>query len=276
MSERVCYVNGRFLPVDQATLPARDLAILRGYGVFDFLRTYRGRPFKLRDHLLRLQTSAAHIGLDLPTTLDEIEQIVAETLRRNDLPEANLRLVVTGGITSDGITPDGDSGLIVLVTPVHKYPDECYRHGVKVISVETERYIPGAKTINYIPAIVALKQAKAQGALEALYVNRHGHILEGTTTNFFIFQDNQLITPIDDILPGITRNVVLELVRDEFHVVERPLTFDDLSRAEEAFITASNKEIMPVHHVNELQIGQGTRGPKTAWLMDQFRALTRG
>lgn len=276
MTESICYVNGSYLPVGQATLSVRDLAVLRGYGVFDFMRTYHGRPFKLREHLLRLERSAQHIELDLPKPLNAIEEIVCETLRRNALPEANLRVVVTGGVSSDGITPPEEPGLIVLVTPVKHYPAECYEHGVKVITVETERYIPGAKTINYIPAILAMNRAKAAGAIEALYINRHGHILEGTTTNFFIFQGDQFITPGDEILPGVTRSVVLEVAQDLFEVIERPITFDDLARSDEAFISASNKEIMPVHHVDDQQIGSGTRGPKTRQIMERFKAATWG
>ena len=168
MTESICYVNGEYLPVDQAFLSVQDLAVLRGYGVFDFLRTYHGQPFKLREHLLRLERSAQHIELKLPQSLDAIEQIVCETLQRNSLPEANIRVVVTGGVSTDGITPPAETGLIVLVTPVKHYPAECYDHGVKVITVETERYIPGAKTINYIPAILAMNKARAAGAIEAL------------------------------------------------------------------------------------------------------------
>ena len=276
MTESICYVNGEYLPVDQAFLSVQDLAVLRGYGVFDFLRTYHGQPFKLREHLLRLERSAQHIELKLPQSLDAIEQIVCETLQRNSLPEANIRVVVTGGVSTDGITPPAETGLIVLVTPVKHYPAECYDHGVKVITVETERYIPGAKTINYIPAILAMNKARAAGAIEALYVNRHGHILEGTTTNFYIFQGGQLITPVDEILPGVTRSVLLEVARNLFDVVERPITFADLADADEAFISASNKEIMPVHHVDDRQIGSGTRGPKTKLIMEHFRAVTWG
>jgi len=270
----ICYVNGSFLPVSEAAVPVQDLAVLRGYGVFDFLRTYHGQPFRLDDHLRRLEFSAQLIYLALPRPPAEIARIVTDTLHRNDLPEANIRIVVTGGVASDGITPPANSGLIVLVTPVRTYPVSYYEQGIKVMTVEHDRYLPRAKTINYIPAIVALKQAELAGAVEAIYVNRRRHILEGTTTNFFVFQGSQLITPKDDILPGVTRDVVLSLAKDKFDVFERLLTFDDLARADEAFITASNKEVMPVQRVNDLTIGPGQVGPNTRWLMDRFRAVT--
>ena len=276
MTDLICYANGRFMPLEEATISVRDLAVLRGYGVFDFLRTYDGKPFKLREHLLRLEKSAKAIWLDLPGTLDDIESIIYDTLQRNSLQEeANVRIVVTGGVSSDGITPSEESGLIVLVTPTRIYPATCYQQGIKVITVEVERYIPMAKTINYIPAILAQKQAKAAGAHEALYVDRHGRILEGTTTNFFLFYGNKLVTPTNNILPGITRDVVLELAQNHFAVIERDLTFDDLANADEAFITASNKEVMPVHHVNDLQIGSGKPGPNTQQIIAGFYNLTR-
>lgn len=275
MTQLICYVNGNFLPLEDATLSVRDLAILRGYGVFDFLRTYQGKPFRLPEHLARLARSAQLIELVLPCPIDEIEQLVLETLKRNNLPEANIRIVATGGISGDSVTSEAEPSLIVLVTLPQQYPAACYEQGVKAISVETERYLPGAKTINYIPALIALRKAKAAGALEALYVNRQGQILEGTTTNFFVFQGSQLITPNDGILLGVTRAVVLELAQEKFEIVEHPLTFDDLSQADEAFMTASNKEIMPVHQVDDLQIGQGKPGPNTRWLMERFWRLTR-
>ncbi len=268
----VCYVNGNFTSLDEASLPVLDLTILRGYGVFDFLRTYGGKPFKLHEHLLRLEKSAKFIWLNMPASLAEIETIVLETLRRSALAEANIRIVVTGGISPDGITTPEESGLIVLVTPVRRYPALYYEQGVKAITVNVERYIPGAKTINYIPAIIAQKQAQAANAVEALYVDRQNNILEGTTTNFFVFQQNQLITPKDGILPGLTRDVIVNLAQADFEVLERPLSFVDLSTADEAFISASNKEVMPIIKVNDIQIGSGSPGPNTRLIMDNFKA----
>jgi len=274
MTTSICYVNGTFTRLDEAALPVQDLAILRGYGVFDFLRTYHGRPFRLLAHLERLENSARLIGLALPESLPTIATIVEETLRRNELSEANIRIVVTGGIAQDGITPAAQASLIVLVTPAKIYPLDFYSKGVKIITVEAERYLPGAKTINYIPAMLALQEAKKQKAVEALYVNQAGHILEGTTTNFYIFQGDTLLTPKDGILFGVTRDIVLELGRNHnFSLEERALTFADLEQADEVFITASNKEMMPVSQVNEIVIGTGRPGANTQQLMASFREL---
>ncbi len=275
MSELICYVNGKYTPLDEASISVQDLGVLRGYGVFDFLRTYNGQPFHLKDHLNRLQSSAQQIELDLPHPLEKIEEIVLETLRRNSLPEANIRIVVTGGTSIDSIMPEDNPSLIVIISPLHKFPADYYEQGVKVITVELDRYLPTAKTINYLPAVIALKKAKRVGGVEALYVNEQGHILEATTSNFLIFHGSQLIVPKDEILFGITRDVVIPLAEDcDFEVIQRPITFADVEQATEAFLTSSNKEIMPVRQVNEQVIGADTPGPNTRILMEQFKNIT--
>ena len=276
MTQPICYLNGKYVALDQACLPLNDLGIVRGYGVFDFLRTYNGVPFKLREHVQRLQNSAKLIGLSLPWSTEEIEAIAQDTLEQNNLPEANIRIVVTGGSSTDFITPLGQPSLLVLVTPVSEYPSEYYRQGIKVITVQIERSIPTAKSLNYISAIGALQQAKLTNAVEALYINQQGHVLEGTTTNFFVFRGSQLITPKDNVLNGITRNVVLELAENRFEIVEQPIYYSELSSCDEAFITATNKEIMPVIQVDELPISQGKPGENTQLMMHLFHKYTRG
>jgi branched-chain amino acid aminotransferase len=275
MTQLISYVNGKYVTSDQAYLPLQDLGIVRGYGVFDFLRTYNRVPFKLREHVQRLQKSAELIGLSLPWSTEEIEDISQDTLGRNNLPEANIRIVVTGGSSADFITPIGQPSLAVIVTPVSSYPVEYYERGVKVGTVQMERFIPRAKTLNYISAIMALQQAKLTNAIEAVYINQQGHVLEGTTTNFFVFRESQLITPKENILNGITRNVVLELAKNRFEIVEQPISYSELSRCDEAFITSSTKEIMPVVQIDELDISTGKPGENTQLLMHLFHNSTR-
>jgi branched-chain amino acid aminotransferase len=276
MDQPICYLNGNYVPFDQACLPLHDLGIVRGYGVFDFLRTYKGVPFKLREHIQRLQNSAKLIGLSLPWSTEEIEAIAQDTLGRNNLPEANIRIVVTGGSSADFITPLGQPSLMVIVTPVSEYPREYYEQGVKAITVKIERFLPTAKTLNYISAIGALQQAKLTNAVEALYVNQQGYVLEGTTTNFFVFRDFQLITPKEGILNGITKEVVLELAKNQFEIVERPIYYSDLSSCDEAFITSSTKEILPVVQIDDLHISKGKPGENTQLLRELFHNYTRG
>ncbi|HEY9665843.1 MAG TPA: aminotransferase class IV [Coleofasciculaceae cyanobacterium] len=276
MTQPICYLNGNYVAFDQAYLPLNDLGIVRGYGVFDFLRTYNGVPFKLREHVQRLQNSANLIGLSLPWPTEEIEAIAKNTLERNNFPEANIRIVVTGGSSADFITPMGQPSFMVIITSVSQYPREYYERGIKVITVQTERFLPKSKSLSYISAISALQQAKLNNAVEALYVNQQGQVLEGTTTNLFGFRGNQLITPKEKILKGITRDVVLELAQSRFEIVEKPINYSDLSSYDEAFITSSTKEIMPVVQVDELHISQGKPGENTQVLMHLFHQYTKG
>jgi branched-chain amino acid aminotransferase len=270
----IFYVDGQFVESGAATIPVTDLAVLRGYGVFDFLRTYNGKPFHLEAHVDRLFRSAAEIGMDMRWSREEIIAITQETLARNDHAESNVRIVVTGGDAPDNITPNGAARLAVLVPPAAPPADHYYADGAKVITVTENRYLPQAKSLNYIPAIRALKQAKAQGAVEAIYVDKNGSALEGTTTNIFAFYGDTLVTPSRDILPGITRGVILELVVGVYPVEQRDISLDELHRADEVFITASNKQVMPVVRVDDAIIGAGVPGERTRHVMTLFGQLT--
>lgn len=273
----IFYIDGAFVQADEALIPATDLAVLRGYGVFDFLRTYQGRPFRLSQNLARLRRSSALIGLDYPWSDDAIAAIVHQTLRHNDglAQEFNIRIVVTGGSSVDNITPQGKPRLLVMVTPLHAPPDWWYERGVKAISVTYERILPAAKSINYIPAIMAQKLAREQGAVEALYLDRQGRVTEGTTTNLFVFYGNRLVTPGEDVLSGITRGVVLELAGPHYDVVIRDLPYDELLLADEAFLTAANKQVVPLVQLDDLTFGTGQPGPQTRHIMALFKQETQ-
>ena len=273
----IFYVDGEFVDSDAAQLPADDLAVLRGYGIFDFTRSYGGRPFRLDDHLQRLQRSAELILLELPHSIDGIRDVALETLARNGYPgngaEARLRIVVTGGSSPDDITPAGPARLLVLVSPFAAQPAARYREGIKLVTNRQERYLPEAKTINYVPAIVALRHAQQAGAVESIYVNRAGHALEGTTTNLFAVFGDRLVTPAAEILPGVTRQAVLELAARRMPLEQRVLPLDELLRADEVFISSSSKEVCPVRQVDETIIGDGAPGPHTRALMQDFTQL---
>ena len=271
----IYYVDGTYVEEDQAQIPVTDLSVLRGYGVFDFLRTYNGFPFHLTGHLNRLERSAKLIGLSLPDPVTKIKEIVLETLRRNSHEESNIRLVVTGGQSHDGITPGNSPLLMVMVTEASRFPDAWYTEGVKVITSHLDRHIPGAKTIHYIPAILCQAEAHNQGAVEAIYVDRDGFVQEGTTSNFFGFIDNKLITPPRArVLPGITRQVVLEVAENEFEIEERLIHKDEIRLLDEAFITSSVKEVTPVRAINSVQLSDSSVGRKTRRVMELFNKYT--
>lgn len=269
------YIDGRYVDEDECVLSVKDIIVLRGFGVFDFLITYNKRPFYLKEHVQRLETSAKKIGLKLRHTQEEICDIVEETIRRNTHhDESNIRIVYTGGVSSDGVTPEGNGYLIVMVTPKHQLPEWWYSDGAKLVTAEIERFIPGAKSTNYLTAVWALERAHAMDAIESIYVDRNNRLLEGTTTNFFCFKENKLITPKLDILPGITRSVLVDLVKGHFDLDVREIQKDELSSMEEVFISASNKEIVPIIQVDDIVIGDGQPGPRTQKVMQLFRDYT--
>jgi len=270
----VYYVDGSFVPAEQAVIPVDDLAVLRGFGVFDLVRTYHGKPFFLKEHLERLHHSAAEIGLHVPWSHSELYEIVLDTLAKNNYPESNIRIVVTGGSSPDFTTPQNKPRLLVLVSPTPTLPESWYTDGVKLITRVTDRFKPGVKSINYIPATVALEEARRKGAIEALYLDREGYVLEGTTSNIFIFKGNTLVTPGRDILSGITRKVTLDVAATHFDVQIRDISRQELLRADEVFITGTNKGLVPVVQVDDARIGSGRPGPLTAKLTDELARRT--
>lgn len=270
----IYYIDGEFVKAEESTITVNDMALLRGYGVFDFMRTYGGKPFYLDGHVKRLLRSATLIGLTVPWSDQEIIDITMETLKRNSHEESNVRIVITGGVSPDSITPQGHPSLLVMVTPLHALPKEWYTDGVKVITSHLERFIPDAKTTNYIPGIMALENAKKQNAIESIYVDRHGNLLEGTTTNFYAFIDGKLVTPATGMLPGITRKVILELADGEFDVEMRDIKKDEIRLMDEAFLSASNKEIVPIIEIDCVTIGNGKPGKQTLKLRKLFNEFT--
>jgi branched-chain amino acid aminotransferase len=269
------YIDGQFVSDDNSVISVKDIIVLRGFGVFDFLITYHKRPFHLEEHVQRLKNSAEQIGLEIRRTNSEICDIVRETVAKNPHhTESALRIVYTGGISSDGLNPEGRGILMVLATQQHGLPQHLYTDGAKVITADAARFIPEAKSTCYLSAVLATQAAKKQGAIEALYVDRDQRILEGTTTNFFCFIGERLITPRQDLLPGVTRSVVIELAK-QFHEVEtRDVYMSEAGQMQEAFITASNKEVMPVVRVDDRQIGDGRVGERVRQIMQAFRDYT--
>ena len=271
----VYYINGDFVDANNASISARDLAILRGFGVFDFLRTYGGLPFQLGAHLRRLQRSAELIELACPWDLEELGEIVMETLRRNHYDESGIRLVVTGGDSPNGFMPAGDSRLLVMASALQNLPAAVYQRGAAVATVEQNRHLPEAKTINYIPGIMAQRKAQRQvpGAIDALYC-ADGLVVEGTRSNIFIYKDGRWITPDKGLLPGITRAEVIKLLRRSGQLELRALPLGEFYSADEIVLTSSTKEIVPIVQVDDVRIGAGVPGDNSQRLMRQWRAMT--
>ncbi|MCC6458396.1 MAG: aminotransferase class IV [Caldilineaceae bacterium] len=275
MSEITYYVNGAFLPATQAALPLNDLGIVRGYGIFDLLRTYGKTPFRLRDHIRRLESSASQIGLGLPWSTEELEDVVLRTYAANDIADASIRIVVTGGPSDNYMTPQGNPSLVVMVHPITTYPAHYYVEGSKATSTLVPRTMPTVKSLNYIGAIVAMKDASKAGAVEAIYLDDQDRLTEGTRANLFVVRGNLLITPREGVLKGITRQVVLEVAEGQLEIVEGPIHYHDLGVLDEAFLTSTTKELLPVVQIDEHVIGSGKPGPITKRLSDRFRAYVQ-
>jgi branched-subunit amino acid aminotransferase/4-amino-4-deoxychorismate lyase len=265
-----CNLNGKVVEVKSAGLSLNDLGIVRGYGYFDYLRTYSGIPLFFDDHLDRLERSAAIVGLPIPYPRETIKQWTYELLKRNNFPEAHIKIVVTGGPSEDSMTVVSPS-FYILATEAHAYPQKFYAEGVGVILYEHIRPFSDAKTLHYMTALSLAQKKKEQGAFEVIYVF-DGKILEASTSNLFLFAKEVLITPKQDILEGITRAKVIELAKKHFSVVEQDVTVKELLEADEVFLTASNKEIIPVVRVDKAVIGTGKPGKKTLGLLTQYRA----
>jgi len=270
----VYYVDGKFVPDSEAVFPINDLGLLRGYGCFDFMRTYNGRVIFIRDHVQRLLRSAAQVAIALPLSENELIRLVNETLKRNPPVESSIRILVTGGSSPDFITPQGRPRVAIMVAPLHAYPKEWYMEGAKVVTTAYTRAIPGAKSIDYIRAIMVLAEAREKGAIEAVYVDSGGQVREGTTSNVFAFFGDRLATPGSGILNGITRQKVLGLAEEKFSVDIRDINRDEFVRADEVFITSSNRLIVPIVRVDEDIIGSAQPGRRTRAIMQAFADFT--
>ncbi len=268
---KFCYFNGKIVPVANAVLPVNDISILRGYGIFDFAKVYHGKVFLLKEHLLRLRTSAQKMSLKVPISDKEIAHTIDMLLKKNKMTDATVRLVLTGGPTIDGLSFNPKaSRFFILLEEVREIPKKVYAQGATLMTHDFERNFFDIKTTNYITAVKLQSEKKKKKAAEILYVH-NGKVLEATTSNFFIFKGDTLITPKDNILIGITRNFVIELAQKaEFQIEERPVLISELNEATEAFISATNKEILPIVKIDSTVIGNGQVGRHTTTLMEMF------
>ena len=268
-----CFRNGEIIPCEDAVVHVSDLGLLRSYAAFDYLRTYNGRPFHLDDHLERFRSSARGLSLPLKYTDAEIRGIIEELLAKSGLSEAAVRLVITGGNSPDSMTIT-EPNFFILIEQLPKYPPEIWERGVKLITSEYLRDVPAVKSTSYLNAIKLMPLVAQHGAHDILYCH-DGQVLELTRYSFFLFREGTLVTPRDNILPGVTRKVLLDLCRDEFAVEERAVAVGELEEATETFLCGTTKGVLPVVQVDETTIGDGKPGANTRRVMELFRDYTR-
>ena len=279
------YISGKYFDKEDAKISVYDHGLLYGDGVFEGLRSYGGKVFRLKQHLDRLWESARAIWLEIPMTRDEMAKAVNDTLALNGIKDGYIRLVITRGAGALGLDPNRCSNpqVIVIADHIQMYPKEMYENGLSIITASTIRnhsaaLSPRIKSLNYLNNIMAKIEGLQAGCVEALMLNAKGEVAECTGDNIFILRKGVLQTPPIDagILEGITRDAVLELAQElKIPVQQIPLVRHDIFIADECFLTGSAAEIIPVVKLDNRTIGDGRPGPITRRLTERFHQLTR-
>lgn len=283
--ERIVYLNGSFVPRSEAKVSVFDRGYLYGDGVFEGIRQYSGRVFRLEQHLERLYRGARAIALEIPMAPEELRETILETIRRNGLQDAYIRVVVSRGQGDLGLDPRAcrsPATVVVIADTISLYPKEVYEQGLEVITCATRRNLPAAlnpqiKSLNYLNNILAKIEVVRAGAHEGLMLNQQGYIAEATGDNIFVWLRGTLITPPSHsgILEGVTRQVAIELAAEmELPFREDLLTLYDVYSADECFLTGTAAEIVPVSRVDGRLIGDGKPGPITKRLTARFKEVT--
>ncbi len=283
MSEPLVYLDGEFVPASEAKVSVFDHGFLYGDGVFEGIRAYAGRIFRLEAHIKRLYESAKAIQLEPPVTPERMMELTAEAVRRNGLKDAYIRLVLSRGKGDLGLDPRKCSkpSLIIIADAIQLYPEEFYEKGLRVITVSTRRNHPSAlnpaiKSLNYLNNILAKLELNRAGVPEGLMLNTEGFVSEATGDNVFLVKDQALITPppAAGMLVGITRQAVMELAQEAgYGVSERLFTLLEVYTADEVFLTGTAAEVIPVVEVDARPVGDGKVGKITSELIAAYRRL---
>jgi len=282
---RIIFMNDRLVPEEEARVSVFDHGLLYGDGVFEGLRSYSGRVFRLDTHLDRLWDSARAISLEIPLTKDVVAKAVNDTLAANKLVDGYVRLLVTRGAGSLGLDPNRTKNpqVIVIADTISLYPQEFYDKGLRIVTAATQRVhsaalSPRIKSLNYLNNIMAKLEGLQAGCVEALMLNHKGEVAECTGDNVFVVRSGRLLTPPPDagILEGITRGAVMELAHAAgIDCREATLTRYDLYTSDECFLTGTAAEVIPVVEIDGRKVGSGMPGPITSRLTTDFHRLVR-
>ncbi len=279
------YIDGKYFDEAHAKISVFDHGLLYGDGIFEGIRAYNGRVFKLKEHVDRLYASAKAILLTIPLSPAAVTQAVVETCRRNQIRDGYIRLLVTRGIGTLGLNPNRckRGSVVIIAGKIQLYPEEYYRKGMEIVTVPTVRNLhsalnPAIKSLNYLNNILAKIEANNAGVEEAILLNAEGFVSVCTGDNLFLVKEGELLTPplSAGALYGITRRVVMKLAEEEGCRVSEPnLTRYDVFNADECFLTGTGAEIVPVVKVDGRVIGNGKPGVLTKTLVRRYHALTQ-
>ena len=282
--EAKIYIDGKFYPEANAKVSVFDHGLLYGDGIFEGIRFYNGRVFRLEQHLERLWNSARSICLDIPMTRQEMTEALLETIRQNHLRDGYIRLVVTRGVGNLGLNPEQckNPSVIIIAATIALYHEDFYRKGLSIVTVATRRSNPASlnpavKSLNYLNNVMARIEANLASADEALMLNDAGNVAECTADNVFIIKHGQIFTPptTAGALQGITRSVVSDIAGEfDIKVIEADFTRHDIFVADECFLTGTAAEIVPVVKADGRIIGNGKPGPITTRIIARFREMT--
>lgn len=269
MEEALCYVNNRFVPYGNARLHVSDLALHRGFGIFDYFLEVGGKFHFLEDYLDRFYRSAEALGLEVPLDRSLLKEKVLYLIRENRFRNSGIKVLLTGGYSEDFFEP-GIPNLVIINKPF-TIPYNRLEKGVRLITYEHLRFRPEIKTINYLPSVMLLPELRKKEAIEVLF-HWEGKVLETSRSNIFMVKGKKVVTPKDDILPGIIRRHVCGIVENGFILEERSIGLSELLQAEEVFITGTSKHITPVIRIDDTVIGAGLPGTVTKKLTREFQS----
>lgn len=268
-----CWLNGTITDVASARFHFNDLGVLRGYGLFDYFRTYNGRPFQWDWYWERFERSARILRIPIPVTKEQTRQVVSELFELQDGEDCSFRFLLTGGFTADSISMHTPN-LIIISEDLHKDAPGEHERGIGVMTYEFVRDLPMLKSIDYKHLLILRQDFPEKGVSDVLF-HKDGFISELSRSNVFLVNGNKLITPNENILEGITRRTVLELARPDFEIELRPVTLKETLEAEEVFTTSTTKRVLPITRIDGRVIGNGKIGPKSQILLDRINELIR-
>jgi branched-subunit amino acid aminotransferase/4-amino-4-deoxychorismate lyase len=256
-------------------LGVTDLGIIRGYGIFDFLKVEKGVPLFIEPHMERFQNSAKEMELTLNYSVEDLKKMVLKLIVKNNFKKGGMKIILTGGYSADGYIPSKDTNLIILLSTFKTPSKKVYQEGIKLMFHRHFRDISTVKTTNYIVPIRLAKAIKAAGAKDVLY-HWNGKISESSRSNFFIVKkDNTIVTSVNHILNGITRQRTLKVANAHYKVIKKDITMRELKNAKEAFITSTTKGALPVVQIDDLKIGNGKVGEVAPHIHEQLQRQSK-